>query len=164
VIDWDGKFELLTIDPGQRKGRANLGWALFANDRLVEADVESSSENAMPPGCYPFSTEQNPRFAIIEAPRWYPREHRIDTNDLLDLSVLVGELKRHFAERGANVELVYPRTWKGTVPKDIHNKRVLAALSKEELAVLPKRPRAKDYDHNVLDAVGLGLWKLGRMR
>lgn len=164
MIDWDGKFELLAIDPGQRKSRANLGWALFSNDRLADATVEWSSEDLMVPGYYPFHAENTPRIAVIEAPRWYPREHRVDTNDLLDLSVLVGELKRHFAEREANVELVYPRTWKGTVPKDIHNKRVLAALSADELKLLPKRPRARDYDHNVLDAVGIGLWKLGRMR
>jgi hypothetical protein len=163
-MSWDGSFELLSIDPGHRKGRANLGWALFANyDRLVDAGVESSPESMMPVGPYPFRVGSSGRVAIIETPRWYPQEHKIDTNDLLDLSVLVGELKRHFLEREAHVHLVYPRTWKGTVPKGIHNKRVLAALSKEELAVLPKRPRAKDYDNNIVDAIGIGLWKLGRM-
>jgi hypothetical protein len=147
---------LFAVDPGLRKDRPNLGWALFQKKKLVQASVEKSVRELPWMGitCS----------AIIEAPRWYPREHRIDTNDLLDLSVLVGEIKGRFESFNALVELVYPRTWKGTVPKDIHNKRVLAALNSEELKVLPKRPRAKDVDHNLLDAVGIGLWKLGRMR
>ena len=48
------------------------------------------------------------------------------------------------------------------MPKDIHNRRVLKALSESELAVLPKRPRAKTPDNNMVDAVGIGLWRLGR--
>ena len=35
-------------------------------------------------------------------------------------------------------------------------------LTDEERAILPRRPRAKDCDHNMLDAIGIGLWQLTR--
>ena len=162
-MDWDGKYEMLVIDPGTRK---NLGWAIFGSSAyvtsLIDAGVDSM-ENLLVPGPYPFRIGSSARVTLIEAPRWYPRKASVDVNDLLDLSVAVGELKRHFVERGSSVQLVWPMTWKGSVPKKIHNRRVLAALTEEERGKLPKRPRAKDYDHNMVDAVGLGLWKLGRM-
>lgn len=144
---------LLAIDSGSRADRPNMGWALFVDAKLLEAGLVGSGKRL---------PNVNAK-VIIEAPRWYPREYKIDTNDLLDLSILVGEIKGMYEERGCLVLLVWPRSWKGTVPKKIHNERVLAALTEEEVALLPLRPRAKDHDHNVLDAVGIGLWKLGRM-
>jgi hypothetical protein len=42
--------------------------------------------------------------------------------------------------------------------------RILSRLTPEELAVVPVRPRARTVDHNCADAIGLGLWKLGRLR
>jgi hypothetical protein len=154
---------LLALDPGFRKKRRNLGCALFEAEELSFAGVVGEIHHVPWIGYAPQHLRSRSR-AVIEMPRWYPREHEIDINDILDLACLVGRLQGRLEEKGVDVELVYPRTWKGTVPKDIHNKRVLAALSKEELAKLPKRPRAKDYDHNMLDAVGIGLWKLGRMK
>jgi hypothetical protein len=154
---------LLALDPGFRKKQRNLGCALFEAEELSFADVVGEIHHVPWIGYAPQHLRSRSR-AVIEMPRWYPREHEIDVNDLLDLACLVGRLQGRLEEKGVDVELVYPRTWKGTVPKDIHNKRVLAALSKEELALLPKRPRAKDFDHNLLDAVGIGLWKLGRIK
>jgi len=96
---------------------------------------------------------------VIELPRIY-NPSPVPPNDLLDLAVLVGDLRGYYRRLGFKVELVYPRTWKGTVPKKIHNARTLAKLTAAEVELLPKRPRAKDYDHNMLDSVGLGLWWL----
>ena len=109
---------LLAIDPGFRRDRPNLGWALFIEGGLWSA-ASIKSKGELP---------NVNSLIIIEAPRWYPREHRADTNDLLDLSVFVGQIKGMYEERGRAVQLVWPRSWKGTVPKDIHNERVLAAL------------------------------------
>jgi hypothetical protein len=146
----EGRVNLLAIDPGRQ-----AGWALFKSRKLAGAGVWQS--NIVPKGKGLLD------LVVVEAPRWYPREHRIDVNDLLDLSIAVGKIEGMMEERGVPVEIVYPRTWKGSVPKEIHNRRVLAALTPQELGLLPKRPRARDFDHNVIDAVGIGLWKLGRM-
>src|SRR6266542_2409942 len=92
---------LLAIDPGLRADRANLGWALFQKSKLVETSVVRSVKEL--PWCgITWSV-------IIEAPRWYPREHRIDTNDLLDLSCLVGEIKGRLEAQNADVQLTWPR-------------------------------------------------------
>jgi len=144
---------LIAIDPGN-----NTGWAHFRNDVLMSAGV-ASFEN--------FHLAQRMIFTgdavRIEAPRHYPHKEKGDVNDLLDLAVRVGRLQEWCEAQGAHVELVWPRTWKGSVPKPIHNRRVLETLSDVELKVLPKSPRARTYNHNMLDAVGLGLWALGRM-
>lgn len=135
---------LIAIDPGK-----TTGWALFMGGKLCVAapSVQSASIAG------PFEV-------IIELPRIYPGGGKGDPNDIVDLAVLVGK----FAERykSGTVHLVTPRQWKGNVPKKIHQPRILKKLSPEELAVMPKRPRAKDYDHNMVDAVGLGLFHLGR--
>lgn len=142
---------LIAVDPGKKTGVAR-----FESGRLVEAYVAEPAA-LLERKIYP------PPRVVIENPRWYPYDHK-DVNDLLDLAVLVGRYQQHFAGQGAQVELVWPRTWKGTAPKKVTNMRALAALSPEELAVVPLRPRAKDVDNNVADAIGLGLWKLGRLR
>lgn len=140
---------LLTFDPGNR-----TGWAKFVGQELVEAGLLKAGRIEL----------GWPQRVVIEVPRWYPREHKIDVNDLLDLGMKAGSLRGFYAQRfGVEAEYVWPRTWKGTVPKAIHNQRVLAALTDEERARIPKKPQVKKHDHNIVDAVGIGLWKLGRM-
>lgn len=154
-------MNLLTIDPGNI-----TGWACFTDKELEAAGVMKKAESftiAPQTGVRRRSGVWRPDLVLIETPRWYPHDHS-DVNDLLDLSVFVGELKRFYEANGCVIELVWPRTWKGNVPKKITNRRTVAALSPEEVALLPRRPRAKDFDNNMLDAIGLGLWKLGRLR
>lgn len=150
-------MNLIAIDPGK-----TTGWAAFLDGKLYAARATEKAELfKLPSSGWSWPSKSHP--VIIEMPRWYPHDQK-DTNDLLDLSVLVGEYKRFYESQGCTVELVFPRTWKGTVPKPIHNKRVLAALTPDERRLVPLRPRAKTPDHNAVDAIGLGLWKLGRMR
>lgn len=147
------RFEyLLSIDMGVRERNQNLGWAYFVMGELCRAGLGND---------YKFLRKLD--LVVAEVPRWYPYKNKGDVNDLIDLAVGVGEVKGLFEDRGVIVDLVYPRTWKGTVPKEIHNERVLEALSEKEKKLLPKKPRARKYDHNALDAAGIGLWKLGRM-
>ena len=146
-------MSLFALDPGN-----NTGWAVFEDGSLLDA------------GVLPFgAVRQELRIysgdsVLIEVPRHYPHREKGDVNDLLDLSLRAGELKAWAEGKTQKVELVWPRTWKGTAPKEIHNQRVLRALKAFELKLLPKSPRAKKFDHNCVDAVGLGLWKLGRLR
>ena len=141
--------KLLAIDPGQ-----TAGWAEFEDGKLERAGA-GTKKFVLDFG----SWVEN---VVIEKPCWYGRDNKVDVNDLIDLAIFVGEVKQKY--RQSVVELVMPVTWKGTVPKKIHNQRVIDVLSEKERALLPFRPRAKDYDHNMLDAVGIGLWKLGRLR
>lgn len=141
------------VDPGKRSG-----WAIFVDAALVEAGVWSEVD--MLEAGTPI-VELGPAVAVIELPVIYPLGRgEGDPNDLIDLAVLVGDLRGFYRRAGLDVVLVKPRTWKGTTPKPIHNERVLRALTPAERALLPRRPRAKGFDHNMLDAIGLGLWQL----
>lgn len=146
-------MSLHTLDPGN-----DTGWALFEGDLLLDAGVLLFGEVRRELRVYSGDT------VLIEMPRHYPHRSKGDVNDLLDLACRVGELKAWAEHQMARVELVWPRTWKGAAPKDVHNQRVLAALKDFELKLLSKSPRSQKYDHNCVDAVGLGLWKLGRLR
>ena len=156
-------MNLISIDPGN-----NTGWAVFhvpapgTTARLLSAGVEKKADLFHPtspriPGGIILASAT---LVLIEL----PQHVKVPVMDLITLAVGVGEIKRFYEAQSCRVELVWPRTWKGTVPTPVHNKRVLAALTPEELALLPRRPRAKDVDHNCVDAVGLGLWKLRRLR
>ncbi len=102
---------------------------------------------------------------VIEMPRIYPGsgQQKGDLNDLLDLAAVVGYCEGlHQGEEGAwgPRSRVFPAQWKGQVPKKIMTARILSKLSEIELGRI-ERVGAKD--HNTLDAVGIGLWKLGRL-
>lgn len=58
------------------------------------------------------------------------------------------------------METIYPVTWKGSLPDGILYRRILSALSAEELALIPKLPAG--LVHNVWDSIGIGLHVLGR--
>ena len=74
-------------------------------------------------------------------------------NDLIATAIRLGRLIE--ASRPGCLTLVTPGYWKGQVPKDIHNARVLAKLTPDEADLVPD-------DHNAIDALGLLLWALER--
>lgn len=135
---------LIAIDPGVQK----CGFAFYQNTKLVKAGYE------------PDSAIWAADVLIIEMPRIYPGsgQQKGDLNDLLDLAAVVGRLESTYS---VNSRLrVFPAQWKGQVPKKIMNARVLSKLSIEERLVIPE---IGVKVHNVIDAVGIGLWYLGRL-
>lgn len=89
-----------------------------------------------------------------------------DPNDLLELAGVAGCL---YAILEPKVRRrVEPREWKGQVSKVICQLRVNKRLSPEEAAriVLPSTRTGKPSElaHNVYDAIGIGLWAVGRWR
>jgi hypothetical protein len=83
-----------------------------------------------------------------------------DPNDLLALAGICSAV----AALGTwNVKSVTPREWKGTAPKDAMGKRVMGRLSSKEVGrICADVPDS--LMHNVLDAVGIGLHHLGRLK
>lgn len=144
---------VIGIDPGKTR----TGWAVFWEADLMSAGWLSGDLFDLP------DVPLLPAIVVVELPVIYPLgKGKGDPNDLIKLAEIAGAIRGFYTVRapGIATALVKPRAWKGTVPKPIHNERVLGALSREERALLPRRPRAKDFDHNMLDAVGLGLWQL----
>jgi hypothetical protein len=70
---------------------------------------------------------------------------------------VVSALVAWLAVEPENFRALYPSEWKGQVPKDVMNERVLKRLSVKEHEALVSS------DHNTLDAVGIGLFHSGRL-
>jgi len=116
---------------------------------------------------------------VIEIPKVYDAQfQKGDQRDIRDLALAAGGLL--VAARHANgipgenvkVEKVEPREWKGTLDKKIMLARILSKLTDAECAtiqltenVIEAGIRAgKGPGADVLDAIGIGLWKLGRLK
>lgn len=139
-------MRLLAIDPGESDG-----WAVFQNGRLAACGRHVRERDF-----------EGVDLVVIEKPQIYVLgKSKADPNDLISLAIKVGRLAER-VERitGTDADLVRPQEWKGSVPKEIHNRRVIDALSADEaciaadaLKLVPEKQR-----HNVIDACGLGLW------
>jgi len=138
---------VLAIDPGK-----NAGWARFVDGDLCEAEVMNGSDivNQPPP------IAVGPAIVVIEIPVIYPiGRGKGDPNDLISLAIMAGRLSGYY-KHICNCDTIFvkPRVWKGTVPKRIHQKRILDKLKENEKAKLPHQ------NHNMVDAIGIGLWYL----
>lgn len=132
---------LLAVDPGKR-----TGFALFESTTLVRCGTVKSSDLHMLPDADEL---------VIEVPRSRRRHPR--PNDVLDLALLAGKIVGRYPKSALTVA---PEKWKGQLPKDVCWKRVRACLWPDELQIVdaPLTP----LDHNARDAIGIGLWHLGR--
>lgn len=101
---------------------------------------------------------------LIESPVIYPHS-KANPNDIIRLAVNAGTWAGRYEMLGACVEFVEPSRWKGQVPKDIHHGRVWSALTPEEQKIVDSavKSRPASKRHNILDAVGLGLWAAKRL-
>lgn len=108
-----------------------------------------------------FAESGHPAEIVCEWPQIYQRTEnktKGDPNDMIPLAGIDAALAA--LEPGAIVTSVLPATWKAQIPKEIMGKRILARLSESE------RKRIEDHGtktHNAIDAVGLGLYHLGRL-
>jgi len=106
---------------------------------------------------------------VIELPQVYTAsKQKGDPNDLIRLAYHAGRLGMLFdAFARCEVETIYPREWKGTIKKEIMTNRILSKLEPSEIAVFNyackkyKVPASKQ--HNLIDAIGIALWKAGRL-
>lgn len=139
---------IVAVDPGVHMS----GVALFSDDHVLNnAKWWPSDQVRFRLGC--------PLY--IEVPRIYPGSNskKGDLNDLLDLSLMAGRII------GANspVTTIFPAEWKRQVPKDVMVERIKSFLTPEE-RLRVELPTAKSKHHNVWDAVGIGLYAVGRMK
>lgn len=103
---------------------------------------------------------------ILEEPQVYRgSKQKGDPDDLIQLAGVDGAIVGRF-DNGADSRLfasVKPSRWKGTIDSDVMLDRILGKLSADEKAWIVKSTRSRDFNHNAVDAVGLGLWALGRL-
>lgn len=149
---------LYSIDPGAHA----LAFACFVDERLREVDM-IRGEN-FPHGIDRFrgSLATCVPSAVIEVPQVYGRRRSpVDPNDLIAVAVTVGRAAQQFF--AGRVDLVQPHTWKGSVPKDVMLNRIVSKLDDGERLILHSAKVPASLRHNLIDAVGLGLWKVRRL-
>lgn len=144
---------IVAIDPGKHAS----GWAAFHGGELQLCGYTGSHKTVVATLEPIFGT---PELVIIEAPRVYDRRRwKGDPNDLIDISIAGGILVG--ALRPEAIKIIRPQDWKGQTPKDIQAERTLAKLTEAERLQL-EGVTTKSKLHNVIDAVGIGLWELKR--
>ncbi|MEM7311343.1 MAG: hypothetical protein AAF682_32050 [Planctomycetota bacterium] len=98
--------------------------------------------------------------AVVEGQMVYPRE-RTRPNDLIPLAQIAGAAEAYIGLLW-NVDVIAPkpRDWKGQVPKDVHQRRILArvGLTNGLDGVPGAESMTRTQRGHVVDAVGLALW------
>jgi hypothetical protein len=156
---------LLAVDPGLR----GCGVALFNEGRLWQVaylrgskdSADASAWGAMAAAVAAWSPG-----VVTEAVSEFPKVYSVgkskgDPEDLLQLAAVVGALSVALA---VPLRVVRPYEWKRQVPKDIMAGRIAQCLEAGELAAARAGMPAKSYQHNVWDAIGIGLHAVGRLR
>ena len=104
---------------------------------------------------------------VVEIPQVYRTGLRKgDPNDLIDLAfaagMMIGQADPHDS---IDTTKVRPSVWKGQAKKDVIRRRIEKRLQASEMQVMAAVDRVTGAKaHNVWDAVGIGMWRLGRFK
>lgn len=160
-------MNLQTIDPGV----VCCGWAWWEDSLLLACGLSRTKsrtiEKRVQDHYFQWGDLDSLDLIVIEKPEVYQQRFwKGDPRDLIDLAMVVGGIIK---TAKCQVKTVYPKDWKGQVPKPVTDRRVLQKLSKEEKKIL-KHPIAfgepntvpPSLRHNMIDAIGIGLKILGR--
>lgn len=160
-------MRVLAIDPG-----AATGWALFDAPAALRLAVliacglfeRASSKTAPMPAVGHYGTSEPFAHVYCERPKYYPQS-KVPARDLITLAIRAGECVGPYLNAGAEVTYYEPFEWKGSVDKNTHHPRLWAALatSERELVSTSLSGVAPSKRNNVMDAIGIGLFGLGRV-
>lgn len=162
---------MISIDPG----RKSLAWARWVGAHLVQCGLARTKATDLSAAAYDLA-HQVPdlgagldRLVTVEEMVHYPAKGRTDARhradaiaaDLLDLQAIGGYVAGYLR---APVRWIPARSWKGQVPKEVTERRVGAILTRPERDILATAcvGLPQGLRHNVIDAVGIGLFALGR--
>jgi len=143
-------MRILAIDPGLRA----CGIATMIDGQITTRTVRPQAE-ALPDRIREICGQIPPGgwgLFVIERPQVYRgRRQKGDPNDLISLAMLVGALIVRVSYR--KLLLPMPAQWKGSVPKEIHHRRIRARI-----------PDLSRCSKDALDAVGLALYGVDHAR
>lgn len=147
----DGRLKWAGLVRGADTGRGAPAWREMANSVGYQMRAVLSWVN----------TGWHLDKVAVELMQSYDAKHQAgDQNDLIELAGVAGAVVGLFAD--ASAVSYTPREHKGQVPKEVHNARVQKKLTPEERAAVEEC--APSLMHNVWDAVGIGLFQLGRLK
>lgn len=151
---------MLAIDPGTKA----IGWAKFDAHGLVECGVAATTcrETYL---ALSSLTKQIPGDADVWVECMSARDS--DTvrrsQDILNVQWMGAAIAAALSYPGLP-HPVTPLEWKGSVPKEIHHQRVEKRLTLIEKEIMDRCLEGvpSKLRHNAIDAIGIGLWRLGR--
>lgn len=153
---------VVALDPGR-----DAGVALFVGGRLVGARLLDGRSPAA--GLTDLGLLVGDAEVIVELPVLYPGgRSRAPGGDLLTLAYRAGRLVQAvvgaLGPREVKVVEIQPQAWKAQVVPEILEPRICAHLDPDEEALVRASVGFEESKtHNVLDAAGIGLWRVGRM-
>lgn len=151
-------MRLFTIDPSTKA----LAWASWEDRKLHRCGYFAFDSLYMAKSFV--SARATFSRVVIEDPQIYighKNTKGADAEDLIQLAKVVGAC----AAASTVVEFVKPNQWKGQLPKNVMWARTVKKLDDDEVVAYTAglacvRP---SLHHNVHDAIGLGLYYLGRL-
>jgi hypothetical protein len=99
---------------------------------------------------------------VIENPTI--RRNTPNPNDILVLARRVGRLEEAAERLRLPCTLYTPSQWKASVDKDMMIDRIKTFVTADERHIVESAPCTEKQGKNIWDAVGIGLFHLGRMR
>lgn len=136
---------MISIDPGKNAA----GIAEWAGPKLIRAYYAPRNE-----------WHRLRCDTAIWVERQYLTKDHPRPGDIVELAYAAGLCAGLSTSTGGTITEVLPIRWKGNVPKPIMTKRILSKLDQTELAAIE---RVGYKDHNTIDAIGIGLYALGRL-
>jgi hypothetical protein len=158
--------QMIAIDPGLR----GSGVAVFNEQtkQLLKAKyVKNPAITDRGPACWVRMAQaingwleyDGSQQIIIEYQRLRIGREKGDPNNMMELQGVVGAISGLFYEWPPVA--YFPEQWKGTIKKEVMTQRILNRLTPEELLVIGP---LNSKSHNTIDAVGIGLYHLGRLK
>lgn len=147
---------IVAIDPGKHF----FSWSLVERERITGCGlIECKLEHMI--AATPLKLHE-PELLVCEMPVVRPGTPR--PNDLLPLAAMVGALAA--ALKPAELKLISPTAWKGNRTKLVDHRAIKRSLVTSELeSVLHQMTGVRAaLQHNVWDAVGIGLWAVHRKK
>lgn len=154
----------ITFDPGKR----SAAWAVFDGPVLVRCGMERWGDNVFPLSLeelFRASRTWEPMRVLIEYQQIYAhgRARTRNAADILSVTLTAGRIAQAIGPHAGAPRFVLPHEWKGSVRADVMLGRIVAILSSSERDILHATQVPRTLLHNVVDAIGLGLWSVGRL-
>lgn len=160
---------ILAIDPGECTGIAwGIGCHLVAVRAATPGDALEVPDVVANTGLAGYG------HMVIELPKFYPpkvyghpKKATAIGNSLIREAVTLGRWTERATQRGLTTQEIFPKEWKGSVKKRTMCLRIIERMTRDERrmvsAYLKSSKLAKSKTHNVLDAIGIFFWKVGRL-
>lgn len=154
-------YDIVSIDPG----RAHVAWAAWNNASLQGAGVyETPGEcdlGAVVSGLLR-QVQVRAELVVLEQMAYRPGRSNSQPHDLLDVMAAGSAVAARVSDQ---IVFVAATVWKGQEPKVVTQSRVDRRLTALEASILQSVLAVvrRSRHHDVYDAVGLGLYRTGRM-